>query len=195
VAERHAVGFAGGLVGSEVAAGLLAIGAGLLAATPPGWVVIGIGLIGGIAGGVIADRIFYPPKYEPIAERMAAGYAIDPDHPYVGTGSTSRTTGRTVLPVIHQVVITVARGDTQATLSRRGCLQAALSVGLPADQAGAYANRHATATGLHWLAGDPSPRNDSTVRPSDIAATAGQRVIFQLNSDERKELAALAGRH
>ena len=195
LAERHAVGFAGGLVGSEAAAGLLAIGAGLLAATPPGWVVIGVGLIGGIAGGVIADRIFYPPKHEPIARRMAAGYAIDPHHHYVGTGLTGDTKGPTVLPVIHQVIITVQRGDTQATLSRRGYFQASLSVGLTADQASAYANRHASATGLHWLAGDPSPSNDSTVRPSDIAATAGHRVIFQLNSDQREELAALAARH
>jgi hypothetical protein len=195
VAQQQALGFAGGLVGSEVAAGLLAIGAGLFAATPPGWVVIGVGLVGGLVGGVISDRIFYPPKHEPIAHRMAAGYAIDPHHHYVGTGLTRHDTGPTVLPVIHEVVITVELGDTSATLSRRAHLQAALSVGLPKEQAVAYASRHASATGLYRVAGDSSLHNDSRVRPSEIATRAGQRVIFYLNSKEREELAALAGRH
>jgi hypothetical protein len=195
VAKRQAVGFAGGLIGSEVAVGLLSVGAGLLAATPPGWVVIGVGLIAGIAGSLIAERTFFPPHHEPIAKRMGAGYAIDPRHPQGGTGFAPGTTGPTVLPVIRQVIIAMQRSDTQATISRRAYFQAALSVGLPADQAGAFADRHASPTGLRWLSGDPSPRTDAAVRPSDIAAMAGKQVIFELSPMQRDELAALAGRH
>lgn len=189
VAERSAVGFAGGLIGAEVGAGLLAVGAGLLAATPPGWIVIGVGLIAGVIGSIIADRIFYPPQHDPIAQGMSLGYAIDPRHP-ARYANIANSGGSTLLPVIEQVALIVQRGDTQALLSRRAQLQAALSVGLPQDQANAYADRN-TSTGLRWSSGDPSPRSDTTVRASDISATVGTKIVFKRNATQRAELATL----
>jgi hypothetical protein len=192
VVRRQVVGFAGGLIGSEIAAGLLAVGAGLLAATPPGWVVIGVGLVGGIAGGIIADAVIFAPHYETIGRRMGAGYAVDPKRPLGGGAPAAGPTGVTVLPVIRRVVVTIQRTDTQLTLSCRAYLQAALSIGLSVERASAFARRHATAAGLRWLAGDPSPRTDAAMRSSDIAATAGSNVIFELSRVQRDELAALA---
>ena len=191
VAERSAVGFAGGLIGAEVGAALLAVGAGLLMATPPGWIVLGVGLIAGIAGSLIADHIFYPPQYEPVARSLASGYAIDPRHPtrYASVSTDARST---LLPVITQVTLTIQRGDTQSLLSHRAQLQAALSVGLQQDQANAYADRNSSQSGLQWVSGDPSPKSDAAVRSSDISATVGKQIIFLLNASQRAELAGLA---
>lgn len=52
IVKHQAVGLAGGLVGGEVMAGAAAIGLGLLMATPPGWLVLTIGLVAGIGGGM-----------------------------------------------------------------------------------------------------------------------------------------------
>jgi hypothetical protein len=194
VAQRHAVGFAGGLIGAEIGVGLLAVGAGLLAATPPGWVVLAVGLIAGVAGSIIADRVFYPPEHEAIGNRMAAGYAVDPNRRYAPGGTTPGRIGPTTLPIISQVTLVVRANDDQATLSRRAYYQAGLSAGLPSSQAEAFADRHTSPTGLSWVAGDPSPRTGAAMSQADIAATAGRSVVFSLNSVQRNELVALAGR-
>jgi hypothetical protein len=126
---------------------------------------------------------------------MGAGYAVNPQQRGVGAGPAVGTTGTTVLPVIRQVEITIQRVDTQLTLSRRAYVQAALSVGLSAEQADAFAARYASPSGLRWMAGDPSPRTDATMRPSDIAVMAGKRVIFELNPAQRDELASMTAAH
>lgn len=191
VAERHGVGFAGGLVGAEVAGGLLAIGAGLLLATPPGWIVIGVGLVGGIAGSMIADRVFYPKEYQPAADQFRAGMVVDPQNPYrkitrpVGIGNTT-------LPVVEQITLVVRSGDTPATLIRRANLQAAASVGLLPAQQSAFADRQGSTSGLTWISGDPTPHNDHAMRPTDLAVTAGKPIVFKLSPSQRSELAALA---
>ncbi|WBH16008.1 hypothetical protein [Sphingomonas radiodurans] len=76
VAQRHAVGIAGGIIGAEVAAGLVMVGAGLLVATPPGWIIIAVGLVGGIAGSMIADHYFYPDNHQTAASTLASGRVL-----------------------------------------------------------------------------------------------------------------------
>jgi hypothetical protein len=120
---------------------------------------------------------------------------VNPQQREVGGSPGIGTTGTTLLPVIRQVEITIQRVDTQLTLSRRAYLQAAFSVGLGTEQANAFAARYASPVGLRWLAGDPSPRTDAVMRPSDIAVMAGKRVIFALNPAQRDELASLTAAH
>ncbi len=191
--HRQAIGFAGGLIGSEIGVGLLAVGAGFLAATPPGWVVIGVGLVAGVAGGMISDRMYFPPDHKPLATRLGAGYAVDPRQHHAGAYYPSGTIAATTLPVIQQVTVTVEKGDSQMSISRRAHSQAALSIGLPAEQADAFARRHASATGMQWVSGDPSPTTDASVRLSDMAASVGRKIVFKLNTMQRDELAELAG--
>ncbi len=194
VATRHAIGFAGGLVASEIGVGLLTIGAGLLLATPPGWVVLAVGLVAGAAGGIIADRIFYPDDYRPAAARLGAGIAIDPRRPGAGAAPGHGQQASTVLPMIERVDVVVKANDTQATLSRRAYRLAAASAGLPDDVQEQFAMRYASATGLSWIAGDPSPRNGPGLTRGDLAATTGQHIVFDLNAAQRAELAGLAAR-
>lgn len=194
VATRHAIGFAGGLVASEIGVGLLTIGAGLLLATPPGWVVLAVGLVAGAVGGYIADRIFYPDDYRPAADRLGAGIAIDPRRPGAGLAPGYGRQASTVLPVIDRVDIVVAANDTQATLSNRAYRLAAASAGLPADIQAQFARRYASATGLRWVAGDPSPRTGPGITQGDLALTAGRHIVCELNAAQRAELAGLAAR-
>lgn len=77
LAARTGVGIAGGFVAGEVATGLLMVGAALLLASPPGWLVIGVGLAAGVAGGMAADRIFYPEDYRPVGSQLGQGSTID----------------------------------------------------------------------------------------------------------------------
>ncbi|GAA3725069.1 hypothetical protein GCM10022268_36320 [Sphingomonas cynarae] len=188
VLTRHGVGFAGGLIGAEVAGGLLTIGAGLLLATPPGWLVLAVGLVGGIAGGVIVDRLVYPEDHVPTATDLGNGMAVDPLR--LPTKASSSRTG-TTLPVVEQIRIVVRRDDTPETIIQRASMQAAASVGLDAERQRAFADR--SGSNLIWRSGDPSPGTDRTMRGGDIAATAGQSVIFRLSDSQRSELAALAG--
>lgn len=192
--QRQAVGFAGGLIGAEVGAGLLAVGCGLLATTPPGWIIIGVGLVAGVAGGMIADRVFYLEDYRPVEAQMRAGIAFDPRSPVLMPTITSGGIASTTLPVIRQVTIIVRGSDTQATLAHRAYLQAAASVGLPSAVQSDFAERHAITGGLSWVAGDPSPGNGAAMRAGDIAASAGKPVIFELSATQRAELASAAAR-
>ena len=194
VAERSAVGFAGGLIGGEIAVGLLTVGAALLVATPPGWIIMAVGLVGGIAGGIIADHVFYPPKEEPISSRLSRGYAIDAHRlsSYQGPLPLGSGAGATSLPLIRQVTIVIQRNDTQTTLTYRGYFLAARSAGLSVDEANAFADRYTSASkNLQWISGDPSPKSSATVRAGDIAATVGKPVIFSLNDAVRGELTKL----
>jgi hypothetical protein len=77
VAAEAGVGFVGGAVAGEVATGILMVGAALLAASPPGWLVIGVGLAAGIAGGNIATHYFFPEDHAPVANRMSSGRVVD----------------------------------------------------------------------------------------------------------------------
>lgn len=92
--QRSAVGMAGGYVGAEL--GML--GAGALAAvffaSPPGWVVIAIGAVGvagGVAGGMIADRLFYPDNHQRVTQTFASGAVLQctPSNP-LGSPLTAR---------------------------------------------------------------------------------------------------------
>ncbi len=191
IAERTAVGFAGGLIGSEVTAGLLAVGAGLLAASPPGWIILAVGLVGGIAGAVIADRVFYPPQAEAIADRMSRGYTIDPRR-LASYQSRVTGTGATSLPIIRQIGLIVQKSDTPASLAHRAYFLAARSAGLSVAAATAFADRHTTGNpGLKWVSGDPTPKTDATVRAADIASTAGQKIVFNLSDASRSMLTTL----
>lgn len=198
VAGRAAVSFAGGLVGSEVAVGLVTVGAALLlGVTPAGWVVLAVGLVGGIAGGVIADRVFFPPETENTARTLSSGVAVDPQRLAVGGGVPGAGTGgsaaTTTLPVIRQVSVPVRAGDTQFTLGQRAYTLAAASVGLSADQQVEFADRHASPAGIRWVSGDPTPQGSRSMNEEDIALTAGREIIFRLNEAQRTELLETVG--
>lgn len=196
LAARTGVGLAGGLVGTEIAVGLLAVGAGLLAATPPGWVILAVGLIGGIAGGVIADRVFFPAEVEPVARHLGDGYPVDPQR--LGQlGTAGRGGGReqaTTLPLVPRVLVVIEPRDTVYALSWRGHFLAARAAGLPVSVAQQFADGWAT-DNLVWTSGDPSPSTDGTVRPADLTASAGARVAFGLSDAHRAELIRLQGAH
>ena len=49
----------------------------MLAATPPGWLIIGVGLAAGVAGSLLAEGLFCPDEAEPVA-RAALTYSIPP---------------------------------------------------------------------------------------------------------------------
>ena len=196
VATRAGVSFAGGLIGSEVAVGLVTVGAGLLlGATPVGWVILGVGLVGGVVGGIIADQVFYPKRSEPVARQLNAGIAIDPKHlsSSVVTGSANGMAS-TLLPIIRQVPVMIRANDTQFTISHRAAKLAAASVGLPIASQMEFADRYANRTGLNWVSGDPTPEEgSSSVNSHDVALTAGHKITYQLNETQRAELTQLAG--
>ncbi|MGH8083198.1 MAG: hypothetical protein ACREP7_21645 [Lysobacter sp.] len=56
VASREIGGFLGGAVGSSIGTGLAVAGAGLLLGTPPGWVLIGAGIVGGAIVGYLGSE-------------------------------------------------------------------------------------------------------------------------------------------
>ncbi|MBL6456928.1 hypothetical protein JMJ55_16445 [Belnapia sp. T6] len=81
LAKHQAVGFAGGVVGGEAAAALAGVGLGLLVATPPGWVVITVGLVaglvGGVVGGMVAERVVFPEDAHAASQAMRSGIPLN----------------------------------------------------------------------------------------------------------------------
>jgi hypothetical protein len=60
IAKQEAVGMAGGFIGGEAAVGsVLAIGTAFALATPPGWVLLGIGIIAGAGGSYVAEKFYF----------------------------------------------------------------------------------------------------------------------------------------
>jgi hypothetical protein len=85
IAKHEAVGFAGGFVAGEGAVGtVLAISAAFALATPPGWILLGIGVIAGAVGSYAAERIYF---HDQGAEAVKA---IERGHP-VNAATLSRT--------------------------------------------------------------------------------------------------------
>ncbi len=192
VAKRHSVGLAGGLVGAEVAGGLLAIGAGLLFATPPGWLVIAVGLVGSVGGAMIADRTFYPSDYQPVSQHMRAGMAVDPRYPVTGAVMPGRL-GGTTLPVVDRIAITPRGGETPAALSHRAFMQAAASVGASLEQQKLFADRNGGGN-LEWVSGDPSPTDGGTMSGRDISRMVGQDIVFRMAPAHMAQLLRMIAR-
>ena len=205
VAEHEAVDFAGGLVASEVGVGLLGIGAALLVATPPGWLVLGVGLVAGIAGSYLADKTFFPHDYKPVAGRLGAGVAIDPARRYaLDDLGLHGLAGQILTPTAQTgdtVRMTIGPADTEATLAQRALRTAAQSAGLdrPAQDAfvGHYAGSPDTkAGGRTWSTGHAGfPRDGAPVDPQDFARMRGQTIDWPLTSDQLGELNRAASQH
>jgi hypothetical protein len=85
IAQREAVGLAGGFLAGEGAVGtVLAVSAAFALATPPGWILLGIGAVAGAAGGYLAERLYFHDRGAEVVERIGRGQSID-------AGSMSRS--------------------------------------------------------------------------------------------------------
>ncbi len=196
VAERHAVGFAGGLVASEGAVLLLGVGAACLAATPPGWVVIAVGLVAGAIGSYVADHYFFPPEHEGVAGYLGAGVAIDPTRRYpVDHTALAGLHGRALASpagTSSAVSVIVAPGETNASLTRRALQQAAEGAGLDRASQAAFVRQYApandAAAALTWQSGDPTPADGPSTRPRDLAALRGRPVLYSLTAEQVSDL-------
>ena len=123
VAAHEGVDAVGGLIASEGAVGLLGIGAVALGlATPPGWVVLAVGLVAGIAGSYLADRAIFPEDYKPVMGRLGAGIAIEPNRRYaMDDAATHGLGGQIAVPTAQTgdtVQLTIGQTDTEATIAR-----------------------------------------------------------------------------
>ena len=193
VAARAGVSMAGGLIGAEVGVALLGVGAALLAATPPGWLIIGVGLAAGVAGSLLAEGLFFPDEAEPVARALGRGYAVDPRRPTAlpdWAVSGEPGIGPTRMPVVRSVSLAMLRGETPEQFHRRALQQAAISAGLTPQGAQAFALRHSSGT-LQWVSGDPTPGTGNQISAHDINLSAGQRVTYTLAGPERDELVAV----
>ncbi|MQP65458.1 hypothetical protein GE253_08855 [Niveispirillum sp. SYP-B3756] len=187
VAVRRGAGIAGGIIGAELAAGALTLGAGiLLGVTPAGWLIIAVGLVGAIAGAMVVDKVFFPDDYRPVLQNIQQGRLLNP--------LRLNTVGfdvpdRTALNVVEVVSLTVRPGDTIRTFTHRAYMQAAASVGLDTDGQKAFADRYIATASANWRVGDPSVNGSSIVQDQDLRSMVGKQVNVRLSSVERMELA------
>jgi hypothetical protein len=78
IAKHEAAGFVGGFVAGEGAVGtVLAVSAAFALATPPGWILFGIGVVAGAIGGYAADRIWFHERGADAVETIRRGQPID----------------------------------------------------------------------------------------------------------------------
>lgn len=198
VAEHEAVDFAGGLVMSEAAVGLLGVGAALLAATPPGWLIIGVGLVAGIAGSYIADRTFFPEDYRPVAGRLGAGVAIHPTRRYamddVATHGLANQVIAPSAPLGDAVRMVVGPEDTEPTLAQRALRRAAQGAGLERGAQDAFVRRYANSPdlapgGRTWSTGAAGfPRDGAPVDPQDFIRLRGRVIDWPLTPEQLDDL-------
>lgn len=198
-AEHEGVDFAGGLVASEAGVALLGVGAALLAATPPGWLIIGVGLVAGAVGSYVADRMFYPEDYKPVAGRLAAGVAVNPSHRYgANTVSVQGLSGHILLPNAQlgdTVPLTIGPQDTEGTVAQRALRAAAQAWGLDGPTQDAFVRRHANdpdlAPGARTWSNAPNasfPRDGKPVNPQDFVRMRGQAIAWPLTGPQMDDL-------
>jgi hypothetical protein len=78
IARREAVGLAGGIVvGEGAVGGVLAVSAAFALATPPGWVLLSIGIVAGVVGSFAAERLYFHEDGASAVEAMGRGQPID----------------------------------------------------------------------------------------------------------------------
>ena len=198
VAAHEGVDAVGGLIASEGAVGLLGIGAVALGlATPPGWVVLAVGLVAGIAGSYLADRAIFPEDYKPVMGRLGAGIAIEPNQRYaMDDAATHGLGGQIAVPTAqtgNTVQLTIGQTDTEATIARTALRTAAQSAGLDRAAQDAFIRRFANSPDLApgartWSSGDSFPRDGAPVQPNDFVRMRGQTIDWPLTADQLSEL-------
>jgi hypothetical protein len=78
IVEHEAAGFVGGFVAGEGAVGtVLAVSAAFALATPPGWILLGIGVVAGVVGSYAADRLLFHDRGADAVETIRRGQPID----------------------------------------------------------------------------------------------------------------------
>jgi hypothetical protein len=77
IVQHEAAGFVGGFVVGEGAVGtVLAVSAAFALATPPGWILLGIGVVAGAVGSYAADRILFHDRGAEAVDTIRRGQPI-----------------------------------------------------------------------------------------------------------------------
>lgn len=103
------------------------------------------------------------------------------------TKSSTLTGRNTETKVSQHISVTVNSGDTPYKLEHRALWYAAKEAGLPQSERNEFAKANADGK-FNFTHGDPTPKNDASVKSNDLALLSGKTIPYKLSSNQVADL-------